>query len=460
VFELGSFIEKAFSHHSTIYFVLDDNASFVYVNKAIEERLGIKLDLSADKNIEFSSLMTRPKRWKLFRKEFNNSSEKGQAYTFQVELNTSENKSINFTCELKSVEFESKQYIFGELLEEQIKDENNTTQLQLSGLLTKNTNLLRERSFNQYIYNLIYTIQNLTNEAEIIETVCNRMVERENNEFSIERVVLKLKKSDEILTVFNNSNSATESDFELVKNADEFILNGENGSIENDGEGGFGIALQLYDVEKVDAVFYIKSHSEEQLNKEINELKIIINSMARQVSSVYLTNRLHRESIEDPLTGAFNRRYFDNEIKVEVNRAARYNRDLSMVFVDIDHFKIINDTYGHPQGDRCLVDIVKLCMETGRLSDHVYRYGGEEFVLLLPETNYEQSMVRAEKLRKSVEEASFLNINNPENPIKLTVSLGVSEYIDQQKFIEFINCADIAMYKAKDTGRNKVIGSR
>ena len=168
---------------------------------------------------------------------------------------------------------------------------------------------------------------------------------------------------------------------------------------------------------------------------------------------------LERLARVDPLTQLANRRYFDEIARKEIERARRHHTVLSLVAVDIDHFKKINDGHGHLVGDKVLAKFAKFCSEFIRSCDFVARVGGEEFVILLPNTVAEGARAMAERLRKSVSE---LNIPLEDNStLTLTLSCGVSEYSAADKDIRnVLRRADTALYQAKSAGRNKVIVAR
>jgi diguanylate cyclase (GGDEF)-like protein len=144
-------------------------------------------------------------------------------------------------------------------------------------------------------------------------------------------------------------------------------------------------------------------------------------------------------------------------LQIEWKRAVRFNRDLSVVMLDIDHFKEYNDTYLHIQGDVVLKTIGKLLKDNLREVDTVARFGGEEFILLLPDTDKHGAIAVAEKVRKLVEKQKFMN-ENGKRTRTVTISCGVATYPDDVEQIDdLIDHADVALYKAKSAGRNQVV---
>jgi diguanylate cyclase (GGDEF)-like protein len=157
---------------------------------------------------------------------------------------------------------------------------------------------------------------------------------------------------------------------------------------------------------------------------------------------------------QDSMTGALTRRGFFAEVEKESLRAARYDRPSALVVIDVDHFKAINDRYGHPAGDAVLVSIANACMATMRKSDIFGRIGGEEFGLLLPETDPEEARLAAERIRGMVE-STIIQVGGIE--VRATVSLGVAPRpAVGESVATWFSEADIALYEAKQFGRNRV----
>lgn len=173
----------------------------------------------------------------------------------------------------------------------------------------------------------------------------------------------------------------------------------------------------------------------------------------RKINFIYSQSKYL--SITDELTGLYNRRHFESNFEREFLRAKRYNSNLSVAIVDIDFFKQINDKYGHLTGDFVLREIAFILKDSLRKTDMVFRYGGEEFAILLTETDSEQSLIPLERLRKYIETKTFVKSGNS---IKFTVSIGVSSnIIETNTPDELLELADKALYKAKNSGRNQVV---
>ena len=160
-------------------------------------------------------------------------------------------------------------------------------------------------------------------------------------------------------------------------------------------------------------------------------------------------------SVTDALTGLFNRRHFEDTLEREFLRAVRYKNNLSFAIIDIDYFKKVNDTYGHSTGDYILKEVAYLISQTFRKTDMVFRYGGEEFAVIITETPLEKALYPLERLRKTVEEYDF---KHKGQNLKVTISVGVSEVAEGVDTVhKLFELADKALYQAKENGRNKVI---
>jgi diguanylate cyclase (GGDEF)-like protein len=156
----------------------------------------------------------------------------------------------------------------------------------------------------------------------------------------------------------------------------------------------------------------------------------------------------------DGMTGLFNRRHFLSLTEIEWNRYQRYRRPMSLVLFDIDRFKSINDRFGHQAGDHVIMQIAAICRQHKRKSDLIARFGGEEFLILLPETKLAAAERVAERLRRKVEMSAF---SVASNAIDATISVGVAEANPSMNTIfDLITLADRALYMAKDSGRNRV----
>ena len=192
--------------------------------------------------------------------------------------------------------------------------------------------------------------------------------------------------------------------------------------------------------------------SPEIARKKIDYTEVVINDIARHIALAIKTPDLHDRAIMDGLTGLYSRAHFEGQIKEYVSVARRYSKVLSLIMIDIDHFKRVNDVYGHLVGDVTLNELTSAIKANVRDCDTVYRYGGEEFAVILPETSARQAQIIAERLRKTIEATAF---SAGRSSIRVTISLGVAELDPSaQSHEDLVYRADQALFAAKNAGRN------
>ncbi len=195
--------------------------------------------------------------------------------------------------------------------------------------------------------------------------------------------------------------------------------------------------------------FLVDAYTSEQ----IHILEMVAIQAAIALENARLFSEVQRLAITDSMTGLYNRRHFLELAEREFERIQRYPGPLSIILFDIDYFKRVNDTLGHLAGDQALRMLAETCRKTIRQADTLGRYGGEEFLVLLPNTDLENAVAQAERLRCQVES---LPIPTERGTIKITISLGVAGYRPGDTLDSLIRRADDAMYHAKNNGRNRV----
>ncbi|MCU0651041.1 MAG: diguanylate cyclase [Candidatus Omnitrophica bacterium] len=188
---------------------------------------------------------------------------------------------------------------------------------------------------------------------------------------------------------------------------------------------------------------------------DLRYLSLLAHQTVAQVENIRLCETLGSLAITDSLTGVFNHRYFQEQLTVEIMRAERYKHTLSLIIFDIDHFKSYNDKFGHLQGDRVLKHISSVIKDNVRQVDIICRYGGDEFVVILPYTDAKGAAAAADKIRKSVGKMELEN-KDVRKEIALSLSGGITTYRQGMKKDELIAVADQALYKAKADGKNRV----
>ncbi|MFP4159887.1 MAG: diguanylate cyclase [Desulfobacterales bacterium] len=182
-------------------------------------------------------------------------------------------------------------------------------------------------------------------------------------------------------------------------------------------------------------------------------LKRLIRERRMERERIEMLDALKKLSITDDLTKLYNSRHFYSQLEAEANRHSRYKHPLSLMLLDIDHFKAYNDKYGHLEGDRILSRLGSIISEGIRTMDSAYRYGGEEFTIILPETDIDEACKVAERLMNEVK------ARNPaprEDSAPITVSIGVTNYAPGESVTDLVKRADRAMYMSKEKGRNRI----
>ncbi len=211
-----------------------------------------------------------------------------------------------------------------------------------------------------------------------------------------------------------------------------------------------GETIGLLYVEGVDAGAW--SESERRLARTLGE------QAALALANLTLRETLRLQSVRDPLTGLHNRRYLEESLEREIQRAARRSTPVGVMMIDLDHFKRLNDTFGHDAGDAMLCAFADLFRGRFRGEDIVCRYGGEEFTVLLPETTLERALERAEELRAAAAEARPSGPVQPLDPV--TLSIGVASYPQHgDTGAALLSAADAALYRAKTAGRDRVVAA-
>jgi diguanylate cyclase (GGDEF)-like protein len=203
--------------------------------------------------------------------------------------------------------------------------------------------------------------------------------------------------------------------------------------------------------------FNIKESGQDQAIADLKEMAVTLSEyLSLSLANVKLSENLSMQSIQDPQSGLYNRRFMEESLQREILRAARKQAQIGIIMADLDHFKKFNDVYGHAAGDKIISQMGKLLKDKFRGSDIACRYGGEEFLVILPESSLEDTVKRADILREEVKKMELVFQGQILSAI--TVSMGVAAYpVNGARIEELLRVADTALYKAKQEGRDRVI---
>lgn len=263
--------------------------------------------------------------------------------------------------------------------------------------------------------------------------------------------------------------SSAEEAFEIIKSGTIQIVITD---ILLPGDDGLQLTSQIkknYDIDVIVMTGYSENYSyEEAINKGASDLVFkpfrfeeLLLRLKRVLKERRLTkernrilNKLENLAITDGLTKLYNLRHFYHLLEIEIDRCHRYGHPLALMLLDIDNFKVYNDTYGHLEGDKVLVRIGQIIHSCRRTIDSAFRYGGEEFTVILPETTAQEANNVANRIKSAVEFENFFP--EPGNTVNVTISIGVTEYYNKESLSAFIKRADQAMYLSKERGRNAI----
>jgi diguanylate cyclase (GGDEF)-like protein len=223
----------------------------------------------------------------------------------------------------------------------------------------------------------------------------------------------------------------------------------------NKKEGRSYLAVPLKLRGRVIGVLSVQSKKIDAFDPDqIRMIETFVAQTSAAIDNARLFDQMEKLAMTDGLTGLFNHRYFSELAEKELARAVRYQKPLSFIMIDLDYFKHINDQFGHLVGDQILQQIAGNCIKILRKIDIISRYGGEEFCILLPETDIKEAVAAAERLREAIASSQLVT---KEGVVKVTGSLGVSSLgMCEPEIKKLIDCADKALYDAKKGGRNQV----
>jgi len=278
------------------------------------------------------------------------------------------------------------------------------------------------------------------------EELYARFFERDIEKEDVEKMLSEIAASEDIRKKIENS---------IVKTIKDIFLSSE--SVGSYNEILHQHFKNMADVKSIDGIRFIVSslikETSETIKSNAKTHEELQNTVIELEEARKSLHEVQMEARTDSLTGLNNRLAFDEKVKEEMERFKRYKIPCSVAMIDIDHFKKLNDTYGHIIGDKALVNVSKELKKNLRKIDFVARYGGEEFAVILPSTAIKDAVIVIEKMRQEIFDTDFLV---KDKSVEITVSGGVKEFCDGDTIAKVIEKADEALYLAKNSGRNQV----
>ncbi len=386
----------------------------------------------------------------IFQKEVHyEENKKEKRHTLLKRLFEKEQKEFELS-KIKEIIYQKFQHIISEINLPGYDKLNKKSEKFLNNFL----NNFKIENLDSYLENIIELLQELKYEYQLKRN--------EIDNFLQELIAKLIKTEKEFYLYFNNENKENQ---ESNKKFNNFLFQ----KLDNikDAVQGFtdindldslkeNIFLYLDDIQKkIEEKNKIDYQRYEELQKELQILNNKLEDTQKELERIKEERKkIEKEILIDGLTGIYNRRAFDNKIQEIIKLNKRYNTEYCLIILDIDHFKKINDKYGHRVGDNALNRIVKNIKLIIRDSDFFARYGGEEFAIILPETKLKNAANVAEKIKKIIENIIFTYKKS--ETIKITISAGISELKKTDTPDSFIERADKALYFAKNNGRNQV----
>jgi diguanylate cyclase (GGDEF)-like protein len=330
------------------------------------------------------------------------------------------------------------------------------------------------RAFDSLLVRLLYhfkiekvirTFSNLLNSDLEISTMANKALLHLSSNLSAKGGAIIIEKNGELKVISSHRIVSPESLlenkllWEILKSGKRQYLS-MNNSVHLDGVlAKFRPSHTLiepikYQTELLGAVILA---NDEPFNEDsLQLLEILSNNMGLALRNAIMHEQLSRLAAKDPLTDLYNRRFGLQRMREEYSRALRNKAPLGIAMLDIDFFKAINDTYGHLVGDKVIVEISKTIKSTLRQGDIAIRYGGEEFMLILPGASLRDCKILAERIRRLIED---LVVTHLQYQIRCTISIGISSYPEYnvKKIEDLIECADKGLYTAKQAGKNRFV---
>lgn len=339
-------------------------------------------------------------------------------------------------------------------LEQRVKDRTSDLEVINRELINRNQEMNKLREISEFLQ----LCNSLDETKKIIADLLKNLFP------GISGSIYLMNESQEILEkvsewgIFNTESIFFREDCWALRKGDFYMVNPDSSHLycehfNQDAKSQGSLCLPMTARGKIFGLLHLIQTDFQQISQSTLALaQAVTQQLSLSLANLQLQETLQQNSLRDPLTKLFNRRYLEESVKKEINRAARYKKPIGIMIIDVDNFKNFNDTYGHELGDFVLIQLSIYLEKNTRDSDIVCRYGGEEFVLILPDLSLGNTLIRAESIRQKIK---LLSLEYKEKSLKITISVGVACFPDHGLDLEnLIAAADKALYCAKNQGRD------
>ncbi|RME89237.1 MAG: sensor domain-containing diguanylate cyclase [Planctomycetota bacterium] len=449
-------------------YVLDrEKMEFVLINPAFEELTGYRAHEVLHGKLRPLEIV-HPEDWDVVQ-SLDAPDQKIYTRKFEFRLLRKDGQIRRVENCVHNIKFHGKSYRVGSMrditsrvkFEKQLAKEIQTEKIKTHSVVKANVRINQLNERIQKVPQLTTKLLNSKNEEDLLNEAAKMMEERGGLNY---RAVKFLIKEGESLVVKYSTLPISKKRYNIHKTSRYAKV--FRGRLRGDEGPKDEYILPIQSKEKDLGLLHVFFHPQEVLlfdeqeyirNMQKDILKTIGNIVGLVIDNLRLLHTIKEQSIMDQLTQTYNRRFFVQKVQEEFRRASRYKRELSLMIIDVDKFKFINDSYGHLQGDLILQNVAKLLKKHLREQDIICRYGGDEFVILMPETGIEGAFQKGEELRQIVESFSFPALEKNRSKLFLSLSIGVSALSHRTHTEEdLFHQADEALYEAKKRGRNLV----
>lgn len=442
-----------FENSNDAQYILDfESQLFLKVNPAFEKLTGYSA-AEVEGKMRSSELVAPESRDVHARRRQTRRSVPAERYEIKMQMKDRTVRPIEVSVRLVSIG--DREVIVGSLRD--MSEHKKLTEAaweKVEQVIRANSRLGMIKEKLEQMQNLARELFNIRVEDEVYEFAAEFM--RDRAHLGYEQVTFWRLQGDALEVVYTTSKTRkakipADSDTPLIK-----VLKGEEPPILEPGRlvlplKGIESNLGIVELHIPPKEWDTMNGSPAAIRSYQNIALALSNLLGLAIENIRLYERVFQQSIIDSLTGCYNRRYFDTKLEEEIKRCARYKRPLSLLMIDINGFKEINDTMGHRQGDVVLQEVGQVLRRSTREVDIVARYGGDEFTIILPETSRENALVKAGSLSRIIAEQEFTNIYDPHKKIRLTASIGVASFEGEEvkQADDLLRIADESMYRQK-----------